>query len=128
MRVAGVTIPKQKRVVIGLTYVFGVGSTTAEKILEKAQIDKNIRIKDLSRTQEDSIRAIIEKDLTVEGDLRREVSANIKRLKDVKCYRGTRHAKRLPARGQRTKTNSRTIRGNKRNLAVSGKKPAAQKT
>tara|TARA_B100000700_G_C14932364_1_gene802570 strand:- start:130 stop:516 length:387 start_codon:yes stop_codon:yes gene_type:complete len=128
MRVAGVTIPKHKRVVIGLTYVFGVGSTTAEKILEKAQIDKNIRVKELSRSQEDSIRAIIEKDLTVEGDLRREVSANIKRLKDVKCHRGTRHAKRLPARGQRTKTNSRTVRGNKRNLAVSGKKPAAQKT
>ncbi|MBT4941985.1 MAG: 30S ribosomal protein S13 [Candidatus Magasanikbacteria bacterium] len=128
MRVAGVTIPKQKRVVIGLTYVFGVGSTTAEKILEKAQIDKSIRVKDLSRTQEDSIRAIIEKDLTVEGDLRREVSANIKRLKDVKCYRGARHIKRLPVRGQRTKTNSRTVRGNKRNLAVSGKKPGAQKT
>ena len=128
MRVAGVTIPKQKRVVIGLTYVFGVGSTTAEKILEKAQIDKNIRVKDLSRTQEDSIRAIVEKDLTVEGDLRREVSSNIKRLKDVKCYRGARHAKRLPVRGQRTKTNSRTVRGNKRNVATSGKKPSAQKT
>ncbi|MBH41528.1 MAG: 30S ribosomal protein S13 [Candidatus Magasanikbacteria bacterium] len=128
MRLSGVTLPKQKRIVIGLTYVYGIGLTASEKILEGANIEKNTRVKDLTRSQEDAIRAIVEKDITTEGDLRREVSSNIKRLKDIKCYRGIRHAKRLPVRGQRTKTNSRTIRGNKKNLAVSGKKPAAQKT
>ena len=128
MRVAGVTLPKQKQVEVGLTYVFGIGLTSSKKILEQANIDGTTRIKDLTREQEDKIRGIIEADYNTEGDLRREVSANIKRLKDIKCYRGIRHAKRLPVRGQRTKRNSRTIRGNVRNMATSGKKPAAQKT
>lgn len=128
MRVAGVTIPKQKRVVIGLTYVKGIGRTTSEKILNNAGIDESIRVKDLTQEQEDKIRAILENEYKTEGDLRRDVAANIKRLKDIKSYRGTRHMKRLPARGQRTKTNSRTVRGNVRNRAASGKKPAAQKT
>ncbi len=128
MRLSGVTLPKQKRIVIGLTYVYGIGLTASEKILEGANIEKDTRVKDLTRSQEDAIRAIVEKDITTEGDLRREVSSNIKRLKDIKCYRGIRHAKRLPVRGQRTKTNSRTVRGNKKNLAVSGKKQTAQKT
>lgn len=128
MRVAGVTLPKQKQVEIGLTYVYGIGLTSSKKILEQANIDGTIRIKDLTREQEDKIRGIIEADISTEGDLRREVSANIKRLKDIKCYRGIRHAKRLPVRGQRTKRNSRTVRGNVRNMASSGKKPAAQKT
>jgi len=128
MRVAGVTIPKQKRVVIALTYVKGIGRTTSEKILNNAGVDESIRVKDLSQEQEDKIRAILENEYKTEGDLRRDVAANIKRLKDIKSYRGTRHMKRLPARGQRTKTNSRTVRGNVRNRASSGKKPAAQKT
>ncbi len=128
MRVSGVSIPKQKRVVIALTYIFGIGLVTSQRILKKASIDESVRVKDLSREQEDAIRAIIEKEFTTEGDLRREVSANIKRLVDIKCYRGLRHKKQLPVRGQRTKTNSRTRRGNKRVMASSGKKKAAQKT
>ena len=128
MRVAGVTIPKQKQVLTSLTYVMGIGLTTAKKILSTAGIDEQIRVKDLSQEQEDTIRSIIEGEYKTEGDLRRDVGENIKRLKDIKSYRGIRHMKRLPSRGQRTKTNSRTLRGNKRNLATSGKKPGAQKT
>ena len=128
MRISGVAIPKDKRIVISLTYVFGIGLTSSKKILSQAGIDENIRVNDLDNKQEDLIRNIIEKDYNTEGDLRREVAGNIKRLKDVKSYRGLRHIRRLPVRGQRTKTNSRTVRGNKRNLATSGKKPTAQKT
>lgn len=128
MRVSGVTIPKQKRVATALTYIYGIGPTRSTAILEKAQVDPTIRVKDLTQEQEDAIRAVVEKEYKTEGDLRREVSSNIKRLRDIKSYRGIRHARRLPVRGQRTKTNSRTPRGNKRNLATSGKKPAAQKT
>jgi len=128
MRVSGVTIPREKRIVIALTYIYGIGSTKAKKILASAKIDESTRVKELTQIQEDAIRNIIEKQEVTEGNLRREVSSNIKRLKDIKSYRGTRHAKRLPLRGQRTKTNSRTTRGNKRNVAPSGKKPAAQKT
>lgn len=128
MRVSGVTIPKEKRIVISLTYVFGIGSTTAKKILALAKVSGDTRTKDLTQVQEDLLREIIEKQYKTEGDLRREVSSNVKRLKDIKCYRGVRHMKRLPVRGQRTKTNSRTVRGNKRNIAASGKKPTNQKT
>lgn len=128
MRVSGVTIPKQKRVVISLTYVMGIGNIRSKKILASAGVDENIRVKDLTQDQEDKIRAIVEGEYKTEGDLRREVGENIKRLKDIKSYRGIRHIKRLPSRGQRTKTNSRTLRGNKRNIASSGKKPSAQKT
>lgn len=128
MRVSGITIPQNKQIGIALTYIYGIGETSAVKILEKARIDKTIRVKDLTQEQEDMVRSIIEKEHKTEGDLRREIGANIKRLKDIKSYRGTRHMKHLPVRGQRTKTNSRTQRGNKRNLATSGKKPAAQKT
>lgn len=128
MRVAGITIPKEKHIVIALTYVYGLGKTSAEKIVSVAHVPGTTRVKDLTPEQEDKIREIVEKQYKTEGDLRREVSANIKRLKDIKAYRGIRHAKKLPVRGQRTKTNSRTVRGNKRNIAPSGKKPAAQKT
>lgn len=128
MRVAGITIPRDKQVIISLTYIFGIGKTTAKKILEAAKVDGSTDVKNLTAAQEDMIRTIIEKQYKTEGDLRREVSSNIKRLKDIKSYRGLRHIKHLPVRGQRTKTNSRTVRGNKRNLAPSGKKPAAQKT
>lgn len=128
MRVSGVNIPKQKQVGTALTYIYGVGPAAAKSILSQARVDETVRVKDLSRDQEDAIRTIIERQFKTEGDLRREVGANIKRLKDIKCYRGNRHAKHLPVRGQRTKTNSRTVRGNKRNMAASGKKPSAQKT
>ena len=128
MRVAGVNIPKEKAVVISLTYVYGLGKTSAHKIVAAAKVPDEKKTKDLSQEEEDKIREIVEKQYKTEGDLRREVGANIKRLKDIKSYRGSRHAKHLPVRGQRTKTNSRTVRGNKRNIATSGKKPAAQKT
>ncbi len=128
MRVSGVNIPRDKQVVISLTYVYGIGNTTASKILAAAKINESTRVKDLTQDQEDKLRALIEKEYKTEGDLRREVSSNIKRLKDIKAYRGIRHAKKLPTRGQRTKTNSRTVRGNKRLMAGSGKKPTGQKT
>lgn len=128
MRISGINIPKEKRVVISLTYIYGIGNTSAKKILDAAKVPAGKRVKDLSQEEEDSIRTIVEKQFKTEGELRREVGANIKRLKDIKSYRGTRHAKHLPVRGQRTKTNSRTVRGNKRNIATSGKKPSAQKT
>lgn len=128
VRIAGVMIPNEKRIEIALTYVYGVGRPMSKKILEKAKVDPNTRVKDLKEEDINHLRALLEKDMKVEGDLRREVGANIKRLRDIGTYRGTRHAKRLPVRGQRTKTNSRSIRGNVRNTATSGKKMAAQKT
>jgi len=128
MRVSGVTLPKDKRVVIALTYVYGIGLVTSKNILHMVGVDESIRVKDLTQDQEDKIRSIIEKQHKTEGDLRRIVGSNIKRLKDIKSYRGIRHMKRLPTRGQRTKTNSRTVRGNVRGRAASGKKPTAQKT
>lgn len=128
MRISGVIIPKEKRVVVGLTYVYGIGPTTAAKILKKAGIDESIRVKELSQADEDKLRTIVEKEHMTEGDLRREVGANVKRLKDIKCYRGLRHIKHLPVRGQRTKTNSRTCRGNTRKTMGSGRKPSGIKT
>lgn len=128
MRISGVEIPKNKRVVAALPYIYGVGPTLAKKILAKAGISEDIRTKDLTSAQEDKLRLIVEKEYKTEGDLRREVVANVKRYKDIKCYRGVRHMRHLPVRGQRTKTNSRTVRGNVRKTAASGKKPAAQKT
>ncbi len=128
MRIAGTTIPTQKKVGVSLRYIFGIGPTLATKICQAAKIDSNIRVKDLTTEQQDVLRTLVEKKYKTEGDLRREIGSNIKRLKDIKCYRGTRHMKHLPVRGQRTKTNSRTVRGNKRNLAPSGKKQATQKT
>lgn len=128
MRIAGLNLPRDKKITISLRYLYGVGPTLAVEILAKAGVDGNIRTKDLTREQEDKIRLIVEKGYKTEGDLRREIGANVKRLKDVKCYRGLRHMKHLPVRGQRTKTNSRTVRGNVRKTAVSGKKPTAQKT
>lgn len=128
MRIAGTNIPQDKKIGVSLRYIYGVGPAFAEKILKATKIDWNIRTKDLTTDQQDSLRAVVEKHYKTEGDLRREIGSNIKRLKDIKCYRGIRHMKHLPVRGQRTRTNSRTVRGNKRNLATSGKKPAAQKT
>lgn len=128
MRIAGTNIPKEKKVGVSLCYIYGIGPTLAKKVLGKAKIDWNIRVKDLTSNQEDSLRTIIEKEYITEGNLRREVMFNIKRLKDIKSYVGLRHMKHLPVRGQRTKTNSRTVRGNVRKTAVSGKKKSAEKT
>lgn len=128
MRIAGTTIPTQKKISISLRYIYGIGATLSKKICQAAKVDENTRVKDLTTAQQDLLRALVEKQYKTEGDLRREVGSNIKRLKDIKCYRGVRHMKHLPVRGQRTKTNSRTVRGNKRNIATSGKKPSAQKT
>ncbi|MFH1610356.1 MAG: 30S ribosomal protein S13 [Patescibacteria group bacterium] len=127
-RIAGVNLPNNKVVAIGLTYIFGVGRTRSDKVLKDLKIDPTIRVKDLTEEQVDKLRNQIEKDYRIEGDLRREVIGNVKRLKEINSYRGTRHAKGLPSRGQRTKTNSRTLRGNKRVTVGSGKKPSAQKT
>jgi len=127
-RIAGVTIPNEKRVEIALTYIYGIGKTKANQILELAKVNPDTRVKDLTDAQANKLREIIEKQHKVEGDLKREVFANIKRLKEINSYRGGRHTKGLPTRGQRTKTNNRTVRGNVRKTATSGKKPAAQKT
>lgn len=126
-RIAGVSLPRDKRVVIALTYIFGVGLTTSKRVLASTGIDESIRVKDLSEGDLSKIRAVLEKSERVEGDLRREVLGNIKRLKDIGSYRGTRHTKRLPMRGQRTKTNSRTMRGNTRSTASSGRRTVAKK-
>jgi len=121
MRILGITVPNEKRLEIGLTCVYGVGISSARKILDQVGIDRGKRAKDLTPDEENKIRAIIE-GMKIEGNLKREVSANIKRLKDIKTYRGVRHLKRLPVRGQRTKTNSRTVRGNVRRTMASGKR------
>ena len=120
-RIAGVTLPNNKRIIIALQYIYGIGETRAHGILSTTKVSEDIRVKDLSLEQENSIRVMVEKDFRVEGELRREVLGNIKRLKDIGAYRGTRHMKNLPARGQRTRTNSRTRRGNVRKTAGSGR-------
>ena len=127
-RIAGVNIPNEKKIVISLTYIYGIGLHTAENILKKLNIDKELRTKDIPEDVINQLRLMIEKDLQVEGNLRRDVMANIKRMKEIKCYRGTRHSKGLPVHGQRTKTNNRTVRGNVRKTMGSGRKPTAQKT
>ena len=121
MRILGITIPEEKRLEIGLTALYGVGRSRALVVLKEANLNPSLRPKELTTEAENKLRSIIEK-MKIEGDLRRLVSGNIKRLKDIKCYRGARHTKRLPARGQRTKTNSRTIRGNVRKTMGSGRR------
>ena len=128
IRIAGVNIPLEKKAAIALTYIYGIGDTRSQKILADAKVNPETRMKDLKEAEVNVLREIVEKKYTVEGDLRREVSSDIKRLKEINCYRGTRHTKHLPLRGQRTKTNSRTVRGNKRITAVSGKAKAGLKT
>jgi small subunit ribosomal protein S13 len=123
MRILGITIPNNKHLDIGLTSIYGIGISRARKILKEANIDKNIKADTLTVDQENDIRKIIET-MTIEGSLKREISANIKRLKDIKAYRGIRHMRRLPVNGQRTKTNSRTIRGNVRKTMGSGRRKA----
>jgi small subunit ribosomal protein S13 len=121
MRILGITVPNEKRLEIGLTVLYGIGIPSARKILDRVGIDRGKKAKDLSDEEENKIRAIVE-GITIEGNLKREISANVKRLKDIKSHRGVRHMKRLPVRGQRTKTNSRTVRGNVRKTMASGKR------
>ncbi len=121
MRIAGITIPDEKRLEIALTAIYGVGISRARRILDDLGVDRGAKAKDLSETDENKIRKTVEEG-KIEGNLKREVSANIKRLKDIKTHRGTRHMKRLPVRGQRTKTNSRTVRGNVRKTMASGRR------
>jgi len=128
VRIAGVTLPNEKRIEIAITYVFGIGKSKANVILNTLKIDKHTKTKDLNETEINSLRQEIEKGYKVEGELKREVLLNIKRLKEIGAYRGSRHSAGLPARGQRTKTNSRTVRGNTRKTMGSGRRPSAQKT
>ena len=116
-RIAGIDLPKEKRVEIGLTYIYGIGRTSATKILKEAGINPDTRVKDLSDAEEAKLREIISHEYTVEGDLRRNVAMDIKRLTEIGCYRGIRHRKGLPVRGQRSKTNARTRKGPKRTVA-----------
>ncbi len=116
-RIAGVDLPKEKRVEVGLTYIFGIGRKTAQDILAATEVNPDTRVKDLTEDEVSKLRDYIDKNLEVEGDLRRSVSLNIKRLVEVGCYRGVRHRKGLPVRGQRTKTNARTRKGPKKTIA-----------
>lgn len=120
MRIAGITLSDNKQVRYGLTEVYGIGLSRATFIAKQASVDPVSKIKDLTQDQETKLRELVEQN-TIEGELRREISQNIKRLKDIQSYRGMRHSRKLPARGQRTKTNSRTVRGNKRNTMTSGR-------
>ena len=116
-RIAGIDLPREKRIEIGLTYVYGIGATRAKEILEQTGIDPDIRVKDLTDDQEAQLREVIEKNYIIEGDLRRETAMNIKRLSEIGCYRGLRHRRGLPVHGQRTKTNARTRKGPKKTIA-----------
>ena len=116
-RIAGIDLPREKRIEIGLTYIYGIGRTSANKILAEAGISPDVRVKDLSEEDEAKLREIIGHEYTVEGDLRRNVAMDIKRLTEIGCYRGIRHRKGLPVRGQRSKTNARTRKGPKRRVA-----------
>ncbi|HQB18437.1 MAG: 30S ribosomal protein S13 [Minisyncoccales bacterium] len=123
-RIIGVNIPDEKRINIGLTYIYGIGPTLAKKILESSNIPVNKKVKDLTKEEINTIKEFIEKNYKVEGDLRREIMVNIKRLKDINSWRGSRHTKKLPVRGQTTRINSRTARGNVRRTVGSGRKGA----
>jgi small subunit ribosomal protein S13 len=125
-RISGVDIPREKRVDVSLRYIFGIGPTNAREVLDEARVDHAIRVRDLTEAQVAKIREVIDRKFTVEGDLRREVALNIKRLQEIGSYRGLRHRKALPVRGQRTRTNARTRRGPRKTVA--GKKKTAAKT
>ena len=116
-RIACVDLPREKRVEIGLTYIYGIGRVSADRILEAANVDPSTRVRDLTDDEVKRISAVIDETMTVEGDLRREIALNIKRLQEIGCYRGIRHRKGLPVRGQKTKTNARTRKGPKRTVA-----------
>lgn len=127
-RIAGINIPDEKRIEIALTYIYGISVSISRKILENLKINLDTRTKDLSSAELNKLREEIEKKYRVEGELKHEIKMNIKRLKEIKCYRGSRHQRGLPVRGQRTKTNTRTVRGNVRRTMGSGRKPSAEKT
>ena len=127
-RIAGVNIPENKRIEISLTYIYGIGRSLSKKILEELNIGLDKKAQDLTPKELNDLKELIEKNYKIEGDLRRQIMINIKRLKDIGAWRGTRHAKGLPVRGQRTKTNTRTVRGNVRKTMGSGRKPAAAPT
>jgi len=124
-RIAGIDLPREKRIEIALTYIFGIGLRTAQTLLSRASVDPNTRVKNLSEEEEKALRDAIDGKVKVEGDLRREIAGNIKRLSDIGCYRGLRHRRGLPVRGQRTKTNARTRKGPKK--TVGAKKKAVKK-
>lgn len=128
IRIAGITLKGQQHISIALTAIYGIGQSRARQILKKANISPNVKTYELDQTSINTIRDIINKEYRVEGDLRRDVLGNIKRLKEIQCYRGIRHSKHLPVRGQRTKTNNRTVRGNVRKTMGSGRIKAAAKT
>lgn len=121
-RIAGVDIPRNKRVEVGLTYIYGIGPSASKNILQVADVDPNTRVRDLSESEESRLRQAIDKQYIVEGDLRREVAMNIKRLSEIGCYRGVRHRRHLPVHGQRTKTNARTRKGPKKTVAGRGRR------
>lgn len=127
-RIIGINIPENKKILIALTYIYGIGLPLAKKILAKTKINPSTRAKDLTQDEINLLKENIEKNYRVEGELRREVMMNIKRLKDIASWRGTRHMRGLPVRGQRTRTNTRTVRGNVRKTVGSGRKPAAEPT
>jgi len=127
-RIAGVNIPDNKRIIIALTYIFGVGPTLSRKIIMEAKIDENKRVSELKAEDLNRMKDVIEKKYRIEGELRRDIMTSIRRLHDIGSWRGGRHAKKLPVRGQRTRTNTRTVRGNVRKTVSSGKKPAASPT
>lgn len=127
-RIAGVNIPENKRIEISLTYIYGIGRALSKRILDELKIDINKKAQDLSAKEVNDLKEYIEKKYKIEGDLRRQIMINVKRLKDIGAWRGSRHAKGLPVRGQRTKTNNRTVRGNIRKTMGSGRKPAATPT
>jgi small subunit ribosomal protein S13 len=127
-RIANIQLPDNKKIEFALTSIYGIGASLSSQILEKAGVDKNKKTKDITEDELGKIRGIIEKEIRVEGELKKEIQGNIKRLKEINAYRGIRHSRHLPARGQRTKTNSRTVRGNVRKTTGSGKKPGGQKT
>ena len=124
-RIAGTDIPRNKRVVISLTYIYGIGNTSSQKILAKAEVNPDTRVKDLSESEVSRLRHIISGEYIVEGDLRRETALNIKRLTEIGCYRGLRHRRHLPVHGQRTKTNARTRKGPKKTVAGRGRRKGA---
>ena len=126
-RIEGVDLPRNKRVEVGLTYLFGIGPTRAQKILAQTKVNPDTRIKDLSEADVSALREYISKNFKIEGDLRREVQMNIKRLIEIGCYRGLRHRRNLPVRGQRTRTNSRTRKGTKKTVAGRGRRRATKK-
>jgi small subunit ribosomal protein S13 len=126
-RIAGVDLPRSKRVEIGLTYIYGIGRNLSGEILRKAEVDPNTRVKDLTESEITSLREVIDREYQVEGDLRRQVQMNIRRLMDIGCYRGLRHRRNLPVHGQRTRTNARTKRGPKKTVAGRGRRRGMKK-